>query len=143
MNNNYVFSATTLAFYPLEMKEVYENAGSWPKDTVEVSDEIYNEFLIPPAGKMRGAKDGLPCWIDVPPPTHEELIAAAEAEKQSRIDQANAYMNSKQWPGKAAVGRLKGDELAQYNAWLDYLDALEAVDTSSAPSIGWPTSPVV
>ncbi|WP_204528018.1 tail fiber assembly protein, partial [Citrobacter cronae] len=31
---------------------------------------------------------------------------------------------------KAAIGRLKGDELAQYNLWLDYLDALEALDTS-------------
>lgn len=42
-------------------------------------------------------------------------------------------MNSRQWPGKAAIGRLKGDDLTQYNLWLDYLDALEAVDTSSAP----------
>ncbi len=31
-------------------------------------------------------------------------------------------MNSKQWPGKAAIGRLKGEELAQYNLWLDYLE---------------------
>lgn len=75
------------------------------------------------------------------PPTPEELISAANADKQSRIDQANAYMNGKQWPGKAAVGRLKGDELAQYNLWLDYLDELEVVDTSKAPDITWPTPP--
>ncbi len=59
------------------------------------------------------------------------------------IDEANAYMNSKQWPGKAAIGRLKGDDLAQYNLWLDYLDALEAVDTSNAPDINWPERPEV
>ncbi|EKQ4439699.1 tail fiber assembly protein, partial [Escherichia coli] len=53
------------------------------------------------------------------------------------------YMNSKQWPGKAAIGRLKGEELAQYNLWLDYLDALELVDISSAPDIEWPTPPAV
>ncbi|MBJ9856872.1 tail fiber assembly protein [Citrobacter freundii] len=76
-----------------------------------------------------------------PPPTKEELIAAAEYERQCRIDAANDLMNSKQWPGKAAIGRLKGDELVQYNLWLDYLDALEAVDTSSAPDIKWPTPP--
>ncbi len=46
-------------------------------------------------------------------------------------------------PGKAAIGRLKGEELAQYNLWLDYLDALELVDTSSAPDIEWPTPPAV
>ena len=68
----------------------------------------------------------------------EDLIAAAENERQSRIDAANDFMNRKQWPGKAAIGRLKGDELAQYNLWLDYLEALEAVDTSSAPDINWP-----
>ncbi|QCT86079.1 phage tail protein [Escherichia sp. E4742] len=50
-------------------------------------------------------------------------------------------MNSKQWPGKAAIGCMKGDELAQYNLWLDYLDALEAVDTSTAPEIDWPEEP--
>lgn len=44
---------------------------------------------------------------------------------------------------KAAIGRLKGEELAQYNLWLDYLDALELVDTSGAPDIKWPTPPAV
>lgn len=76
-----------------------------------------------------------------PPLTHEELIQVAEIERQRRINATNDFMNSRQWPGKAAIGRLKGDELAQYNLWLDYLDALEAVDTSSAPDIKWPTPP--
>lgn len=80
-----------------------------------------------------------------PPPepekTHDELVEEASAKKNSLIVSANEFMNSKQWPGKAAIGRLKGDELAQYNAWLDYLDALEAVDTSTAPDITWPTPP--
>ncbi|HGE4753362.1 TPA: tail fiber assembly protein, partial [Escherichia coli] len=77
-------------------------------------------------------------WQDAPPLTSEELISIAESNKQRLVNQANEYMNSKQWPGKAAIGRLKGEELAQYNLWLDYLDALELVDTSSAPDIEWP-----
>lgn len=85
----------------------------------------------------------MPAWGDIPPPTREELIVAADVEKQKRIDLANDYMNGKQWPGKAAIGRLKGEELAQYNLWLDYLDALELVDTASAPDIEWPTPPAV
>ena len=59
------------------------------------------------------------------------------------LNLANEYMNSKQWPGKAAIGRLKDEELAQYNLWLDYLDVLELVDTSSGPDIEWPTPPAV
>lgn len=73
-----------------------------------------------------------------PEKTKEQLIQEAELEKEGRIRAANDFINSKQWPGKAAIGRLKGDELEQYNLWLDYLDALDAVDTSTAPEIDWP-----
>lgn len=76
-----------------------------------------------------------------PQKTKEQLIQDANLEKEGRIKTANDYINSKQWPGKAAIGRLKSDELAQYNLWLDYLDALEAVDTSIAPEIDWPQQP--
>ncbi|ENI5448392.1 tail fiber assembly protein [Citrobacter freundii] len=71
----------------------------------------------------------------------ESAISAAENKKRLLINEATEYINSRQWPGKAAIGRLKGNELAQYNLWLDYLDALEAVDTSSAPDVNWPTPP--
>ncbi|WP_141036406.1 tail fiber assembly protein, partial [Escherichia coli] len=57
--------------------------------------------------------------------------------------EANVYINKRQWLGKAAIGRVKADELEQYNLWLDYLDTLELVDTSSAPDIEWPTPPAV
>ncbi|WP_317180018.1 tail fiber assembly protein [Lelliottia amnigena] len=81
-----------------------------------------------------------------PPPepekSHEELVVEAEMEREGRLQFANSYMNSKQWPGKAAIGRLKGDELAQYNLWLDHLDALVAVDTTAGPNIFWPTPPL-
>jgi uncharacterized protein YggL (DUF469 family) len=52
-------------------------------------------------------------------------------------------MNNRQWPGKAVLGRLTEAEKEQYNLWLDYLGALEAVDTSSAPDINWPTPPAM
>lgn len=68
----------------------------------------------------------------------ESAISAAENKKRLLIIEAREYIDSKQWIGKAAISRLKGDELAQYNLWLDYLEALEAVDTSIAPDINWP-----
>lgn len=72
----------------------------------------------------------------------ESAISEAENKKRLLINEATEYINSKQWPGKAAIGRLKGDELAQYNLWLDFLDALEVVDISSAPDINWPEKQV-
>lgn len=78
-----------------------------------------------------------------PPPTQEEKIAAAYAEKKRLIDEANDFINSKQLPGKAALGRLTNAEKGMYNAWLDYLDNIEAIDPSMAPDIIWPTVPEV
>lgn len=139
---NYFYSAKKNAFYPVSLEDAYRDANSWPEDGVEVDDSVYLEYsATPPEGKVRVAKDGMPSWADIPPPTHDELVANANIDKQQRIGQANDYMNSKQWPGKAAIGRLKGDELAQYNLWLDYLEALEVVDTSIAPDIEWPDMP--
>lgn len=141
---NYVFSPASNLFYPVALRGDYENAGSWPDDPVGVSDGVYFEFSgIPPEGKIRRADaNGMPCWIDKPSKSKEELIAEAEKVRQVLTAQANEFISGKQWPGKAAIGRLKGDELAQYNLWLDYLDALEAVNTSSAPDIDWSTPPV-
>lgn len=141
--SEYIYSPSENAFYASTLKSTYESNNTWPHDALDISDESAAEFMAePPEGMIRVAgPDGFPVWEVKPEPSHADQIAAADAEKQSLIDQANEYINSKQWPGKAALGRLKGDELAQYNAWLDYLDALEAVDTSTAPDITWPDKP--
>ncbi|HHV2514511.1 tail fiber assembly protein [Escherichia coli] len=96
--------------------------------------------LVPatPYDKWDGEK-----WITDVNARHDAFVADGIAKKQQLINLANEYINSKQWPGKAAIGRLKGEELAQYNLWLDYLDALEVTDISSAPDIEWPTPPAV
>ncbi len=142
MMNTCFFSASALGFFVLS-KEAYVSAGTWPDDAVSIDNDTWRQFIsTPPAGKKLGADAlGMPAWIDIPAPTNEELIAAADHEKQTRIEQANYFINSKQWPGKAVLGRLQGTELEQYNLWLDYLDELEAVDTSSASYIAWPSEP--
>lgn len=139
----YMYSAKNNAFFLSDSKDLYKAEGTWPDDVVSVSVEVFSEFSgVPPEGKIRVAgKNGLPEWQDIPPLTPEQIIMLAEAEKKRRINQAIDYMNSKQWPGKAVLGRLKGDDLAQYNLWLDYLDELEAVKTSDAPDIKWPIPP--
>ncbi|MEB5675109.1 tail fiber assembly protein [Escherichia coli] len=140
--NKYLYDSKTNAFYPLILKADYERSGTWPESGVEVGEDVFLEFVRVNPGKVRVAgEDGMPVWADAPEPTQEQLISSATREKKRRLDDANNYMNNKQWPGKAAIGRLKGDELAQYNLWLDYLDALDAVDPSSAPDIQWPEEP--
>lgn len=76
-----------------------------------------------------------------PPPTKEQLVEMAEAEKQYLITEVNTETQMLQT--KLALGRIKDDEKVLLNAWLDYLDELEAVDVSTAPDIIWPVKPVV
>ncbi|MBC9167296.1 tail fiber assembly protein [Escherichia coli] len=108
--------------------------------TIDYIGEIRDGFTTSEPGTPYDKWDGSQ-WVTDTVAQHAADVAAAETEKQARIDRANTYINSKQWPGKVALGRLKDEEKEQYNLWLDYLDALEAVDTSSAPDINWPTPP--
>lgn len=137
-----IFSPGQNKFFPVQLKPDYENAGSWPTDGVDVDYDVYLEFTAnPPEGKVRGVVDGMPAWVDKPAPTHEQLVDQAAAKQKRLIVEANEYIGLKQWSGKAALGRLSEDEKAQYNACLDYLDELEAVNPADAPD-KWPTLPV-
>ncbi len=77
--------------------------------------------------------------ITNPPPTKQQLTEQAEAQKQYLIAEVNAETQMLQT--KLALKRIKADELGLLNSWLDYLDLLEAVDTSTAPDIDWPQKP--
>ncbi len=140
--SNYKYSAKNDVFIPASFIAEYEEAGWDFSDAIDVDDDVYLEFVNPPAGKVRVAgKDGLPAWEDIPPPTKEQLVEQAEAKKQSLISGVN--METEMLRAKLALGRIKDDEKALLNAWLDYLDELEAVDVSTAPDIIWPVKPVV
>ena len=80
----------------------------------------------------------------IPPPVADqdpaELIASADAEKQNRLSYATNKIVV--WQTKLLMGRtLTDSESAKLNAWMDYIDAVQAIDTSTAPDINWPVSP--
>lgn len=137
---NYKYSAKNDVFIPTSFIAEYEKSGWDFSDAIDVDDDVYLEFITPPAGKVRVAgKDGLPAWEDIPPPTKEQLIEQAEAKKQALIAEVNT--ETEMLRVKLALGRIKDDEKVLLNAWLDYLDELEAVDVSTAPDIIWPVKP--
>ncbi|EJG2385849.1 tail fiber assembly protein [Kluyvera ascorbata] len=139
-----IFSPGQNKFFPVPLKTDYENAGSWPTDGIDVGYDVYLEFTAnPPEGKVRGVVDNMPAWVDKSSPTQEQLVTQAAVKQKRLITEANEYIGLKQWAGKVSLGRLSDDERAQYNAWLDYLDELEAVKPEDAPDIIWPTPPVM
>lgn len=84
-------------------------------------------------------------WItDLPYiPTHEDYVREAEMEQKRLIADANNYINNKQWPSKLAMQRLSNSEKIKFNLWLDYTDALDALNLDTAPDIEWPLVPSV
>ncbi|WP_225381555.1 tail fiber assembly protein, partial [Escherichia coli] len=86
MNLKY-FSPSENAFYAGELKESYIAADSWPSDALEVDESLYLEFIDkPPEGKYRGVDNaGMPCWLEIPPPTAEEMASNAENMRQQLI----------------------------------------------------------
>ena len=79
---------------------------------------------------------------DIPEPvkSRAELVAQAEAEKRARIDAATSRIVV--WQTRLLMGRkLTDTESVSLNAWMDYIDAVTAIDTSTAPDINWPVPP--
>lgn len=77
--------------------------------------------------------------ITNPPPTKAQLIEQAEAQKQYLI--AEVHTETEMLRAKLALKRIKPAELELLNVWFDYLDELEAINTSAAPDVGWPQRP--
>jgi len=137
----YLYSAKTNMFYPVEMRDEYEKSGQWPLDGKEVDEEGFKEFTAqPPAGKMRIAgADGFPSWGDIPAPTQVQLIQQAENQKSGLLNAAsNATAD---WRVELSLSIISDDDKASLTAWMQYVKAVKAIDTSKAPNIEWPAAP--
>ncbi|ENV8758694.1 DUF4376 domain-containing protein [Salmonella enterica subsp. enterica serovar Saintpaul] len=111
----YHYSPSKNMFYPDQMKQVYIDAGIFPADTVEVSDDVWLEFAgnHPPDGKQRAAgSDNMPCWVDIPLPDIDDARRRKHADINNwRNTQENAnyvfQFNNRNWDyGKATQERL-------------------------------------
>lgn len=110
-----------------ESKEI-TYLGDYPENTTTTAP-------LTPHDKWDGEK-----WVTDTEAQHSAAVEAAEAQRQSLIDTAMASISLVQL--KLQAGRkLTEEETNRLNAVLDYLDALEAVDTSTAPDINWPIPP--
>lgn len=139
----YLFSPSTLGFYPIEMKAEYLNKGSLPSDVIEVSDSVRNEYnFAPPEGKQLSSSQNMPVWIDLPPATREELIAAAEQERQKLLAHADAVMLD--WRTELMLGEISDANRGKLSAWLAYKNEVKTWDIKTDPeNVNWPVPPVV
>lgn len=87
-------------------------------------------------GRYSDGKFTLP---DVPEPTKEELISAAENTKTALMADAGARISVLQ--DAVDLEMATDDEVASLAAWKKYRVLLNRVDTSKAPDITWPAIP--
>ncbi|WP_446896622.1 tail fiber assembly protein [Citrobacter freundii] len=133
----YLFSPSTLGFYPIEMKEEYLTNDSLPSDVIEVSDSVRNEYnFAPPEGKQLSSSQNMPVWIDIPPAAREELIADAEREKLRLKAVADDEISWRQDAVDAGIAT--AEETAALSEWKKYRVMLMRVDTAKPV---WPTPP--
>lgn len=112
---------------------------SIPEDALEIIQEDYDALF---EGQANGqmivtGSDGKPALQEKSLPSHDVLVSLAEQNRQSLINSAMQSVSALQL--KLQAGRkLTADETSKLNAVLDYIDAVNAVNVSTAPEIEWP-----
>ncbi|HDJ9686743.1 TPA: tail fiber assembly protein [Escherichia coli] len=110
-----------------ESKEITD-PGDYPENTTTMAP-------LTPYDKWDGEK-----WVTDTEAQHSAAVEAAEAQRQLLIDAAMASISLIQL--KLQAGRkLTQVETTRLNAVLDYIDAVTATDTSTAPDVIWPELP--
>lgn len=138
---NYYFSKTTCSFYPVELLEIYKDAGTLPDDAVPVTDAAYEKYTCsPPDGKTRGADNrGQPAWVDIAEPSKEDAILLATMKKQQLMadaEEAIALLSR-----AVKFGIATDEEKIRLEALEKYTVLLSRVNPNDAPEIEWPIVP--
>ncbi len=136
------FSAKELGFYCTETvpKEAYEMAGTWPDDAVKITDKQYQNYLLPaPEGKVLGATNGKPAWVNAPEPSQEDAILLSAMKKKRLMadaEEAIALLSRAEKYGIAT-----DEEKIRLEALEKYTVLLSRVNPDDAPDIDWPEYP--
>lgn len=140
---DYRFCSVTNAFYPFALINEYKKENIWPENSVDVDECVFIKYSgLPPAGKVRGSTtDGMPTWIDVPPPTHAELVAIAEQRVKTLLAEATIIIGP--LADAQAGGYIDDNDVPRLTEWQRYRYRLTKVDTSTAPDITLPPRPEV
>ncbi|HIB8990887.1 MULTISPECIES: tail fiber assembly protein [Citrobacter] len=141
---NYYYSATNNVFVTAGSTLLSEAGFS---DAAPVDDVVFDEYFRTIKDGMRrvAGDDGLPAWQKIPPPTPEEIKAAAIAAAEQKKSQllAEASEVTRGWQTDLLLGTISDEDKAKLIEWRTYIKELEGVDTSSAPKINWSEKPAV
>lgn len=116
-----------------------EGISNIPEDAKEISIDLWQQLLD---GQALGKKidfDSEPPQLTEYVKTKEDEVAEADSEKTSRLAEANSI--TQMWQTQLMLGIITPEDKAKLTEWMQYVQAVQAVDTSTAPDITWPDKP--
>lgn len=78
-------------------------------------------------------------WVTDAGAQHTADVESAEQQKAALLVEAQTTISL--WQTELQLGIISDDDKASLIAWMNYIKAVQAVDTSAAPDINWPEKP--
>lgn len=78
-------------------------------------------------------------WVTDTEAQHAADVETAEQQKAALLLEAQATISL--WQTELQLGIISDEDKASLIAWMNYIKAVQAVDTSKAPDITWPDKP--
>ncbi|QLP21593.1 tail fiber assembly protein [Enterobacter roggenkampii] len=78
-------------------------------------------------------------WVTDTDAQHAADVKAADQQKAALLTEAQETISF--WQTELQLGIISDEDKASLIAWMNYIKAVQAVDTSKAPDITWPTPP--
>ena len=78
-------------------------------------------------------------WVADTEAKHAADVEAAEQQKAALLLEGKATIGL--WQTELQLGIISDEDKASLIAWVNYIKAVQAVDTSTAPGITWPEKP--
>ena len=78
-------------------------------------------------------------WVTDNEAQHKADVEAAEQQKAALLAEAQTTISL--WLTELQLGIISDEDKASLIAWMNYIKAVQAVDTSKAPKITWPDKP--
>ncbi|ELY3379864.1 tail fiber assembly protein [Cronobacter sakazakii] len=116
---------------------VYDTETGQPVEITSPGEYADNVTTIAPStpyDRWNGSE-----WVTDADAQKSGQVAAAEQKKASLLAEAQSTISL--WQTELQLGIISDDDKASLIAWMKYIQALSAVDTSTALDIEWPVKP--
>ncbi len=115
---------------------IWDGEAEWSPNSGQTAAEIKDGVEVDIGYSFIDGKFVAPV---VPAPTHAEVVVEAKRRKSQILLTINE--TTQLWQTQLALGIITDEDKATLTLWMKYAQEVQAIDTSAAPDITWPTEP--